>query len=386
MNRIAPLRNKPNDMMGDERLIRAVSDGDDGALRELFDRHAPWIAARLRRAMPAHAVEDVLQETFIAVWHGAKAYRGTGAPGAWIWGIGRNQAAMWARKNGRTEPVLQAAWISDPATDLVQLDVFVEVPSVALQQGLWFCGVGTGALAAVVVNSRRGDAASWTLLAGALLLCAGGFAASMVTPHLQGFVFADKAAHFEYVCEEGEITVCLHPAYEKLLPQAAEVVNEVGEPLVGILGAPTRAVQVGSLSPEPGLEARNIAFFAAQGLVEEGDVGWFEEEAAMGLVESPAVYEGLLPEVKPTEEDLRRCGTGVEERFVDPTLEARAVIANWLLRQLDWREPGFSLGQCPDTHKLLETFAELDPAKRRAWLEEHLADLRAGKVTLRDLP
>ncbi len=42
-------------------------------LRELFDRHAPWVAARLRRTMPAHAVEDALQETFIAVWRGAKA-------------------------------------------------------------------------------------------------------------------------------------------------------------------------------------------------------------------------------------------------------------------------------------------------------------------------
>ncbi len=102
-------------MMGDERLIRAVADGDDGALRELFDRHAPWIAARLRRAMPAHAVEDVLQETFIAVWRGARGYGGKGAPGAWIWGIGRNQAAMWARKNGRPEPALEAAWGTDPA-------------------------------------------------------------------------------------------------------------------------------------------------------------------------------------------------------------------------------------------------------------------------------
>lgn len=103
-------------MMGDEHLIQAVSEGDHKALRELFDRHAPWVASRLRRSMPAHAVEDTLQETFIAVWHGSKGYRADSAPGAWIWGIARRQAAMWARKNGRPEPVLEPAASEDPST------------------------------------------------------------------------------------------------------------------------------------------------------------------------------------------------------------------------------------------------------------------------------
>lgn len=46
--------------MDDERLIAALAAGDDGALRDLFARHAPWLTARLRRALPADAVEDVL--------------------------------------------------------------------------------------------------------------------------------------------------------------------------------------------------------------------------------------------------------------------------------------------------------------------------------------
>ncbi len=71
-------------MMGDEHLIEAVAAGDGRALRELFYRHAPWVAARLRRAMPAHGVEDTLQETFIAVWRGARGYRSDAPPGAWI--------------------------------------------------------------------------------------------------------------------------------------------------------------------------------------------------------------------------------------------------------------------------------------------------------------
>ncbi len=101
--------------MDDHELITAVADGDDNALRELFERHAPWLAARLRRALPAHAVEDVLQETFVAVWRGAARYRGGGAVGAWIWGIATRQAALWARQHGRRLPELEPPVVDDPA-------------------------------------------------------------------------------------------------------------------------------------------------------------------------------------------------------------------------------------------------------------------------------
>lgn len=107
---------------GDGELIAAVAAGDDAALRELFERHAPWLAARLRRALPAAAVEDVVQETFIAAWRGAKGYAGGGAPGAWLWGIARRQAALWARKHGRPAAALDAAeggGGGDPAAEAI---------------------------------------------------------------------------------------------------------------------------------------------------------------------------------------------------------------------------------------------------------------------------
>jgi len=79
--------------MDDDALIAAVARGDDVALRELFQRHAPWLAARLRGVLPAAEVEDVLQETFLAVWRGAGRYR-PGSAGGWLWGIARRQAAQ----------------------------------------------------------------------------------------------------------------------------------------------------------------------------------------------------------------------------------------------------------------------------------------------------
>src|SRR5258707_13583239 len=93
--------------MDDDELIARLAGGDDTALRQLFDRHASWLAARLRKALPPDDVEDVLQETFLAAWRNARTYRPQGTPAAWLWVIARNQAALLLRKRGpATEALL----------------------------------------------------------------------------------------------------------------------------------------------------------------------------------------------------------------------------------------------------------------------------------------
>jgi RNA polymerase sigma-70 factor, ECF subfamily len=105
--------------MDDDGLVAALAHGDDRALRELYARHARWLAARLRRVLPADAVEDVLQETFVAVWRGARGYRPDGRAGAWMWGIARRQAALWVRRHGYPQPPPQPP----PDTDAEDLAV-----------------------------------------------------------------------------------------------------------------------------------------------------------------------------------------------------------------------------------------------------------------------
>jgi RNA polymerase sigma-70 factor, ECF subfamily len=88
--------------MDDDELIAAIAAGDDTALRALFARHAPWLAARLRASLSVTDTEDVLQETFLAVWRGADGYRpaGSGSAGGWLWGIARRQGALFLRRRG----------------------------------------------------------------------------------------------------------------------------------------------------------------------------------------------------------------------------------------------------------------------------------------------
>jgi RNA polymerase sigma-70 factor (ECF subfamily) len=99
--------------MDDDELIVRVAAGDDAALRELFFRHAPWLATRLRLVLPAADVEDVLQETFLAVWRGAQGYRPEGAAGGWLWGIARRQAAMLLRRRGPVTQELSELIVGD---------------------------------------------------------------------------------------------------------------------------------------------------------------------------------------------------------------------------------------------------------------------------------
>ena len=104
--------------MDDDELIANLAGGDDAALRELFTRHAPWLAARLRAVLSPPEVEDVLQETFLAVWKNARTYRPQGQAGGWLWVIARRQAALLLRRRGPAAgPLVDAA---EPGADPVE--------------------------------------------------------------------------------------------------------------------------------------------------------------------------------------------------------------------------------------------------------------------------
>ena len=93
----------------DAELLVSIADSDRAALRVLYERHAPWLIARLRRrcADPT-IVHDTVQDTFMAVWKGASGYDGRGDVAAWIWGIGVRRLIGEFRKSSRpTVPLLE---------------------------------------------------------------------------------------------------------------------------------------------------------------------------------------------------------------------------------------------------------------------------------------
>lgn len=78
----------PQEAPSDRELLAAIAERDRGALRTLFERHQPWLAARVRqRCSDPEVVAEVVNDTFLAVWDKPGRYRDQGEVAAWLWGI-----------------------------------------------------------------------------------------------------------------------------------------------------------------------------------------------------------------------------------------------------------------------------------------------------------
>jgi RNA polymerase sigma-70 factor (ECF subfamily) len=85
----------------DGELLRAAADGDRRAFEELYRRYAPWLTARLRgRCADPGVVDDVVQETFLAVWRGTARYHEDGDVAGWIWRVGARRLVDALRGDG----------------------------------------------------------------------------------------------------------------------------------------------------------------------------------------------------------------------------------------------------------------------------------------------
>ena len=102
-----------SDTGSDAELLRAIAvDGDRRAFEELYRRYAPWLTARLRgRCADAGMVDDVVQETFLAVWRGSARYREDGSSedaAGWLWRIGSRRLIDLLRGDGARGRLRQA--------------------------------------------------------------------------------------------------------------------------------------------------------------------------------------------------------------------------------------------------------------------------------------
>ena len=111
----------------DVELLAAVADGSAAALEQLYRRHAAWLSVRLsRRCADPSLVDEVLQDTFVAVWKGAGRHRGSGEVAAWMWGIAiRRLVDAYRRTPPATYPLLTdlEAGVVESAEDRVLLGV-----------------------------------------------------------------------------------------------------------------------------------------------------------------------------------------------------------------------------------------------------------------------
>jgi RNA polymerase sigma-70 factor (ECF subfamily) len=86
--------------LSDGELVRRVSDGDDRALSELYDRYSRAVyATGVRLLGDVSLAEDLVQEAFTNVWRGAETFDSErGSFATWLYRITRNRAIDLDRK------------------------------------------------------------------------------------------------------------------------------------------------------------------------------------------------------------------------------------------------------------------------------------------------
>ena len=100
--KLVQLRDAAGEELSDRGLVAACAAGDRTARARLFERHVDVVhrtIARMRGSDP-HAIEDLVQATFLAAFAGAARFRGERAK-PWLLGIAVNQVREYARKEIR---------------------------------------------------------------------------------------------------------------------------------------------------------------------------------------------------------------------------------------------------------------------------------------------
>ena len=95
-------------------LVREVARGSEDALAALYDRHIDGVhAAAMRLTDDRGLAEEVVQETFLALWNRAELFDpGAGSLAAWLHTIARNRAVDRLRAAGR-RPSLVSLTVGD---------------------------------------------------------------------------------------------------------------------------------------------------------------------------------------------------------------------------------------------------------------------------------
>jgi RNA polymerase sigma factor (sigma-70 family) len=105
----------------DRELMNALARGDRTALRPLYERHAAAMLRLLRRLCPSTSVaEEIMQESWLAVWQSAASFRGDSSVRGWLLGVARRQAHnRLRRKEAETVDLEHASEVADqrPGTE-----------------------------------------------------------------------------------------------------------------------------------------------------------------------------------------------------------------------------------------------------------------------------
>jgi hypothetical protein len=279
-----------------------------------------------------------------------------------------------------------------PTTSVPPQDVGVfyhYLPDVAIAQLMFLLGLTAVVLAALGL-AQAADGGARLRRAAAVLgvagLVAAGTAIGLVGTAHQGSAGEvipalhdaanDRLITFTPVCgPAGGVPVCVHPAYRAYLDDVTAAFRPALREVAGLPGAPARITQVG----DPALRPPTARFSGSP----------------------PTMYYSMPVLGSAFGQTTRGFTQNLQDLFVAAFIAgprgfvgqggtpAQQVVQMVLLKAIGspWGPPGPGNGQeNPAMTAATARFTALSPAARHAWLATHLPALRAGHITLGQLP
>ena len=258
-----------------------------------------------------------------------------------------------------------------------QAGIFRELtPNLFGEATVWLIAVGALSLSIVALRRHRGKAAMAAVLVSVILavLAARPLIATSPDPRSMG-----TAIRYDPICSEGAIPVCVHPAYAARLAGYQALIDTLVAPLVGVPGVPTAAHQTG---------------FGDWRLQADGTLPFHVFPNGVDAFTAARISEDIVNdwtrEVGPCEGPIDDAQYAVSWALMarggwPPPEEGRYYYANCASVTT-----ATGSSEAPTTREDIlaaaKRFAALSIDEQRAWFAEQYRALRAGALTLDDLP
>jgi hypothetical protein len=245
----------------------------------------------------------------------------------------------------------------------------------------------------------------WLLRAVAVILVACGVAASWTAFALAGTAEPDAADGWQIpalhsaasdqpvpatpACTSSSgFQVCVHPAFSFYLNDVAAALDPVAAQIAGLPGAPVSAKEVASVSggqdvqsgisgnpPVFEFTAERVGIYFGQFLGIPDPVGWregFQQGLLDAFLARPSQQAGSVP--------LGPAQQAVEDALLTAAGSNVSATIGQMLQN------GQPIAGPPAVRSAAQRFGALSASARHAWLAGHLAALRAGTITLAQIP
>jgi hypothetical protein len=216
---------------------------------------------------------------------------------------------------------------------------------------------------------------------------------------------SDRAVSYKPACEQAAIPVCVNPVYRSYLPAISAALDPVLSQFAGLPGAPVRVTQVAFSSVNTHISAATLAGTPAvlslsYNIGHQGSICNPQTGACVSWTTFWKTSAYVVSAVRP------EAATAVLQNLVgDASAAQQAVSAGVLMAAgVPLTSPGSPQALAPAGSQYLggtivlgpargspvysaaQRFAALSATARHTWLSAHLAALRAGQVTLVELP